>query len=266
MSTEVLSLTVLGSDRLSPHFQRVVVGGDDLRRLEHSGFDQWFRLFFRKPEQSRLTLPFDGSGSWYQQWLDCPEDIRPECRNYTVRHFRPEIGELDIDFVLHPDTSGACDTPAARWALGARPGEAIGLLDQGTTFDAPAGSLLLLVADESALPAVEGILRSLDPGARGRVVLEVPAEADIRDLQAPAGFTVDWLARAETGADAACPGELALEHLRGSPLPEADTSVFVAGESDLATGLRRHLVSAGHDRTLIRFSGYWKSERKPVPV
>jgi NADPH-dependent ferric siderophore reductase len=41
-------------------------------------------------------------------------------------------------------------------------------------------------------------------------------------------------------------------------------SVFVAGGSGLATGLRRHLVTTGHDKALIRFAGYWKSERIAV--
>lgn len=282
----VLRLEVLRSHRVSPSFQRVVVGGAELRRLPRHGYDHWFRLFFRARGQEELVLPFRSSESWYQQWLACDEALRPEIRNYTVRELRSDEGELDIDFVLHPSQSGQIDTPAARWSLDAEPGEELGLLDQGVTFAEVPGDPVLVVGDETALPAVEGILRGLDRAAQGRAVIEVPTTADIRDLGGPAGVGVGWVARDARGAGHGIPGEALLEHLgewlRGPDAggPDAGrhdaagpgagagldptTRVFVAGESGLATGLRRLLVASGHAKDRIRFTGYWKSDRTPA--
>ena len=38
-------LTVLGSDRISPSFIRVTLGGDSLSNFRYMGYDHWFRLF-----------------------------------------------------------------------------------------------------------------------------------------------------------------------------------------------------------------------------
>jgi NADPH-dependent ferric siderophore reductase len=262
MSSSVLHLHVRQSFRLSPSFQRVVVAGEDLERLPDHGYDHWFRMFFPAPGQDRLMLPAMTTDSWYQQWLDHPEETRPVCRNYTVRQFRRAAGELDIDFVLHPGVTGEIDTPAARWAVDARPGEPLGLLDQGATF-MPAGGRqpVLLVGDETALPAIEGILRSLDPAASGQAIIEVPTGGDIRSLAHPPGVEVRWTVRQRGDHHTGCPGEAALRYVASQVVVPRHAAVFAAGESGLATGFRRHLVAAGHDKTLIRFAGYWKSER-----
>ena len=49
----------------------------------------------------------------------------------------------------------------------------------------PAARSVYLVTDESGLRAVEGILRSLDRATVGQALIEVPLEADIRDLDGP---------------------------------------------------------------------------------
>ena len=269
----VVQLSVRRSVRVSAHFQRVTVGGPALDRMPNAGLDQWFRMFFRLLGQDRLRLPeclassrTDTAGTveatgWYQQWLAMPEEQRPGCRNYTVRAFRPDDRELDIDFVLHPGPSGRIDSPDAGWAVRAEPDEPVVLLDQGTTFAPSAGSRgVLLAGEESALPALEGILAGLDPTTRGRAVLEVPERDDIRPLTHPTGVTLDWVVRTAR-SPGSVPGRAALEHVRDGPPVDRLAYVFVAGESGLATGLRRHLVRAGHDPALIRFAGYWKSER-----
>ncbi|KPG78387.1 siderophore-interacting protein, partial [Frigoribacterium sp. RIT-PI-h] len=199
-------LEVLRSERVSPSFQRVTVVGDDLHEFGHMGFDQWFRLFLPLPGSDSLRLPRATTSLWYAHYLAIPEAERPHCANYTVREFRPagsSRAELDIDFVLHRGESGELEGGAAIWACAARPGDALGLLDQGVLFNAPDDAAEIhLVADETGLPGTEGIVRSLHRASVGSVILEVPTRADVRPLDAPDGVEVTWVVRDELDARA----------------------------------------------------------------
>lgn len=257
----VLRLEVLANSQISPSIRRVTVGGPALRQFTAMGFDQWFRLFLPRPEQRGFRLPTRTSALWYAQWLATPSAQRPHCRNYTVAAVRPESNELDIDFVVHANhQTGQVEGIAAAWALQAQPGQAIGLLDQGIMFvQHPDTSNSLLVADESGLPAIEGILRSLPRDARGTALIEVPDAGDARPLDEPEAFSVHWVVRAETADPHATPGIAALARLASLPAPAADCYVFTVGESALATGVRRHAVAHGVPKDQVRFCGYWKA-------
>lgn len=307
-------LEVLRSERVSPSFQRVTVVGDDLHEFGGMGFDQWFRLFLPVPGSDSLRLPRATTSLWYAQYLAIPEAERPHCANYTVREFRPagpagagagagaagagagaagaagaggaSRAELDIDFVLHRGGSGELEGGAAIWACAARPGDALGLLDQGVLFNAPDDATEIhLVADETGLPGTEGIVRSLHRASVGSVIQEVPTRADVRPLDAPDGVEVTWVVRDELdaralgalgsgsrplgghddadgravgGAGGVAPGEGALAALLSRSAADPRAYAYVVGESALATGGRRHLHAAGLPKNRITFSGYWK--------
>lgn len=175
---------VLRTERVTPHMVRVTVGGDDLTRLPHHGYDQWFRLFL--PQASGATdfsaVPDQFGLTGYVKFLlSSPAATRPIVRSYTAREFRPESGEVDIDFVSHGDLG-----EAGPWARRAQPGETVMLLDQGRGFDPqPDASAYLFAGDESALPAIVGILRDLPRDARGIALLEVIDAADAQPCDAP---------------------------------------------------------------------------------
>ncbi|MEU6537091.1 siderophore-interacting protein [Streptomyces sp. NPDC047000] len=249
---------VLRTERVSPSVQRVTVSGPDLGEFPWQGYDHWFRLFLRLPHQRRLRLPEFSGSRWWQAYLAIPEDERPHCSNYTVAGFRRERAEMDIDFVVHHGPAGELAGRAAAWACGARPGDPLAVLDQGVLFDCPPdASEVLIVADETGLPAATGILRSLPRDARGRLIQEVPTADDRRALDAPPGVTVTWVVREDRGS---VPGTAALgELLRHSPA-DAGGYAFVVGESTLATEGRRHLRDAGLPRERITFSGFWRHE------
>ena len=68
----------------------------------------------------------------------------------------------------------------------------------GIEFDPGTARELLLVGDETAVPAVCSILEGLGPGARGVAFLEVPVTGDVTalaDQVAPPGLHVVWLPR-----------------------------------------------------------------------
>jgi NADPH-dependent ferric siderophore reductase len=257
-------LTVRRSELISPSMMRVTVGGPALADFAWRGYDHWFRLFLRLPHQKRFDLPDLAGAKWWTRYLAVPEEIRPHCANYTVADHRAEQNELDIDLVVHRGRSGELEGAAAIWAVGAQPGEELAILDQGLLFDRPddAGDVLL-VADESGLPAAAGILRSLPRHLTGRVIQEVPTKEDRRELDAPEGVAVDWVVRDDAHA---VPGRAALAALRGLTSPDPRGYAFVVGESALATEGRRHLHRYGMPKSRITFSGFWKHEPVHEPV
>ena len=251
-NTTMCHVEVIRTERISPNFMRITVGGDNLAPLTKHGFDHWFRLFLPHEQgETNFNLPKRVDTLGYVQYLRMPAETRPPMRNYTVRHHRPEALELDIDFVVHGD-----EGLATRWATRARPGDSVALLDQGAGFEFdPAVKHFLLAADETGLPAVAGILRDLPRDARGSAVIEIPHAEDAQEVSAPEGVRVDWLVRDEGDR----PGIRALEAVKKWERPEGRVTAYLVGEQGLATGARRWLVNElGVPKKSIVFSGYWK--------
>jgi NADPH-dependent ferric siderophore reductase len=123
--------------------------------------------------------------------------VRAFMRTYTVRAHRTDPLELDLDFALHGDLG-----PGSRWARTAVPGSPVGVFgpaveeNGGYDFRPPQDTdWLLLTGDESALPAVAGILEHLASGTGTEVYLEVPHTHDRQPLATKADARVTWLAR-----------------------------------------------------------------------
>lgn len=250
--TGVVTAEVVEARRISPHFVRLTVAGDDLAGWRDLGFDQWFRLAVPTSDSTRfdnLADTFDTAG--YLKYLTLPRATRPVIRSYTVRAFRPEVRELDIDFVVHGD-----EGVAGPWAGGLPLGAVVGIIDQGCGYRPSDADRTLLVGDESALPAVLGILRDLPRDARGDAIIEIADLDDRQPVDAPSGMEVHWVVR-EPGRRI---GESALQHLVELPPIDGTVSAFAAGESKLATGARRHLVNdRGVPKQHIAFCGYWRA-------
>src|SRR5690606_33782527 len=87
-------------------------------------------------------------------------------------------------------------------AAAARPGDRLVLVGPrkgvewgGLEFQPGNARRLLLVGDETAVPAISSILEQLPVTAVGTAFLEVPVNADILRLSAPPGVDVVWLPR-----------------------------------------------------------------------
>lgn len=242
-------------ERTTRHFVTVTFTSDALDGFEFLGDDQCIRVFFPRVGQSGLRMPTASGNGWIAQFYLIPAASRPHVRNYTVRAFRPASAELDIEFVVHGD-----DSPASFWATHAQPGDEAGLFPEGKQYLPHSGAeWQLLVGDESAVPAILSILEQSDLALRAEVFLEVPSAEDIRPTPARDGVTVHWLPR---DGRPGTPGRYALETVSRAKLPIGEPASFIVGESGLATGLRRHLVSErGFAKSGIIFIGYWKSGR-----
>lgn len=293
-------IEVVGVERLSPSFVRVEFGSPALADLGVDGplYDQRIKLIF--PAADGRLPSFEGAAdeSWFESWLNLPEAERGAMRTYTIRALRGSGAEtrLVVDFVVHGagDESG----PGGDWGAAAEVGQRVitmaprrGIPFGGIEFAPGTAKRLLLVGDETAVPAVASILECLPPAARGAVFLEVPYAADVLTCKHPVGVDVHWLPR--DGAPRAEEIHAAvLEHLgeeRAVPVvdevdPElwetptysssgedVDAAVrmvghdldelyaWIAGESSMVTGLRRALVrDLGVDRHQVAFMGYWR--------
>ncbi|SOD70798.1 NADPH-dependent ferric siderophore reductase [Jatrophihabitans sp. GAS493] len=181
-------------------------------------------------------------------------------RRYTIRFARPEIGEWDLDMLLHQEG------PGSQWAADAKPGDAI-------TFFGPRGRLKLteadwdlFVGDESSLPAIAALLEALHgdgPGGqprRARAFIEVEGAGDELPIQAGDGVELDlrWIHRG--GLAAGTPTALA---------PQLDGFVsdgwtasgighaYLLGESRTVVALRAHLAPLQLSTEQIFTKGYW---------
>ncbi|MEM9222402.1 MAG: siderophore-interacting protein [Pseudomonadota bacterium] len=233
-------LTVAETYKLTPNMIRVTFQGEALE-----GFPQR-----QEGAHCKILLPEDG-----QRFDDFARQLdggpRPTTRTYTVRHFREDKLELDIDFVAHGD-----EGPASRWAASAGPGSFCGFRGPGsvkmTEFVA---DWYLLAADMSALPVAAATLEAMPKDAVGTAVFEITDEADKQFIDAPEGIEIHWVLH----PDPHKPSAAQETFLRGLKWPEGRVQTCVAGESSAIKGLRNLLhVEKNLPRPDAYISGYWK--------
>jgi NADPH-dependent ferric siderophore reductase len=269
---DVLSLrthlaTVERTVQVTPLVRRITFVGDDLTDYETVAPDDFLYLLLPPPGRSDLTVGRDFSWIAY---YEMPEDERPAGSHYTVRHRRPERGEIDIDFVLH-DPPG----PASGWALQARPGDPVALWGPRTTFEPPDRvDWYLLVADETGLPATAAILDHLAGRFDGpvRVVAEVADAAEEQPLGTMPGeperpgladLDVTWLHR-----HGKRPGTTTglFDAVVALDLPDGEPYIWGGAESRAMTRIRKHVRhELGHPRDRVSLTGYWRHPDNPEP-
>lgn len=264
--TAVQRMRVLAANQVCPSFVRVTLTRADASPFIGQGFDEWIRLFVRRADQTNLSLPEGPCEGWYTRWQKMDEAIRPVVRNYTVRDVRYVNGavELDIDFVIHRNpVTGGVEGLAAAWALQTWPGDEVGVLSQGLIFDASraSGSHVLLLADETGLPGVESIARSLTSAASVRAVLEVPTIHDQRPLMNAASgqpIEVTWLTRDDLHAR---PGSVIKTELPNITWPVGGYA-YATGEMSMTRAVQKAAESAGMEQDQARTCAYWRPSKK----
>jgi NADPH-dependent ferric siderophore reductase len=235
---------VVRTERLTPHMQRVVLGGADVAALPAGDFtDHYVKLLFPPPGVT-YPEPFDLE----QIHERLPREQWPVTRAYTVRAWDPEAGTLTLDFVIHGD-----EGVAGPWALAAEPGETVRFLGPGGAY-APASDAdwHLLTGDESALPAIAAALEALPADARAHAFIEVAGAEEEQKIAT--GADVVWLHRGGRPV-----GEALVEAVRDLEFPAGQPQAFVHGEASFVKALRRYLrVERQVPRELLSVSGYWR--------
>lgn len=238
---------------LNSVMRRVTLAALELGDYSLLGPDEYFGLLMPGAD-GRLHLPDPERSNVRAAVSEMPEDEQPGLRWYTIRSLRRREGEIDVDIVTHGDSG-----PGSAWATSVQVGDTAGFRSGGALYSSFDEPRQLIVADETAVPALLAILEErsrrglpgLGEGIDAHV--EVPSSTVLDGMEVPAAVTVH-----ERGADA--PGTAVLAALVDSPASTADVDyAWLCGESGLATSLRRHLVQqVGMDKRKITFSGYWK--------
>ncbi|MCX6399099.1 MAG: siderophore-interacting protein [Propionibacteriales bacterium] len=299
------------AERVSASFVRVELGGAALADFGVDGpvFDQRIKIIF---PNAAGTLPdfTTADESWWTSWMEIPEQERGSMRTYTVRDVvgADEDTRLVVDIVTHAhdaEHGDALDGAGNAWAQQATVGQQLIVMAPrrghdfgGIEWSPGRATRLLLVGDETALPAIRGVLRDLPADATGAAFIELPVDDDVpNDVTSPLDVTVAWLPRNGAARGDALHAAV-LAHLTGTTPTEAlsvaddeidpdlwETPVYsssgeevaaatavptagtpyaglyawIAGESKVVTGLRRKLVNdLGLDRSQVAFMGYWR--------
>ncbi|WP_460068896.1 siderophore-interacting protein [Pseudomonas sp. H2_E05] len=233
-------LQVLRVVDITPRMRRITLGGPELAGFVSLGSDDHIKLLFPQnaAEQVALQSPtFTVKG-------DGPQ---PAMRDYTPRRFDLDLGELDIDFVLHGDG------PASTWAQQAQPG-------QHLYIGGPRGSLIvpdifdsyLLIGDETALPAIGRRLEELPAGCKVLAVIEIADLAERQTLESAAEVDIIWVVRGQDDL---------LKCVRNLTLPSGTLYSFVATETKLSRQVRRVLLDTHQvDEDFLKAVGYWRAE------
>ncbi|MFE4253982.1 siderophore-interacting protein [Streptomyces sp. NPDC056910] len=235
---------VLRTERLTPHMQRVVLGGDGLAAFTAGGCTDHY---------VKLQFPLDGVT--YPEPFDLgrireelPREQWPVTRTYTVRAWDPVARELTLDFVVHGD-----EGIAGPWARDVQPGASVHLAGPGGAYTPDStADWHLLAGDESALPAIAAALEALPEGAVAHAFVEVSDAAEEQKIDSAA--QVVWLHRGDRPV-----GEALVEAVRGLAFPAGRVQAFVHGEAGFVKELRRHLRTERQiPREDLSISGYWR--------
>ncbi|MFF1488136.1 siderophore-interacting protein [Streptomyces sp. NPDC058319] len=235
---------VIRTERLTPHTQRVVLGGEEL-----AGFaadtctDHYVKLLFPAPGVT-YPEPFD----LQRVREEFPPEQWPVTRTYTVRAWDAEHRELSIDFVVHGD-----EGLAGPWSLRVRPGDVVRFMGPGGAYAPdPTADWHLLAGDESALPAIARSLEAMPPGVTAHAFVEVSGPEEEQKIDSD--VEVVWLHRGERPV-----GEALVEAVRALDFPVGRVQAFVHGEAGFVKELRRLLrVEHGVPREDLSISGYWR--------
>lgn len=224
IEAEVLAVT-----RVSPHAQRITVGGAEVADFvqidEANAPAAWVKV----------SLPGGAS------------------RAYTIRCTDRQAGTLDLEFVLHGGHGHG--GPLSGWAEGARVGDRLGLSgprDGG--FHPPTDARwMLLAGDATALPAMQAIAAGLPAGLDVEVCVEVASPDDRQTFHSPAMPHVRWLEASSV------PGAALSWALMNQRPSSAPGYVWMAGESGAMRALRGYyLQSLGLASDRVSAKGYWK--------
>ncbi|ATZ95866.1 siderophore-interacting protein [Dickeya fangzhongdai] len=291
---KVFDVTLAHKTLLTPSLMRCVFSGEAVKKMKICSPDQRIKVLLPAEDGTPPRLP--DVGEWYKLVQAMPKAQRPIPRTYTLRSLDTVAGEMVVEFVVH-GTEG----PASAWAMSAQPGEELQVVAPRGDFAGDNGGYewvlsentrqVLLMGDETALPAIKGILEQLsqlDNPPQVQAFIEVPLQADCIDYRHLTFAEVVWLPR--EGTDESY-GERLLDAARQSVrLPEnihagavtvaeipdgeimweranAQQGQFfgwVAAESSAVKALRRYLLGEkGMTQESITFMAYWSRGPRP---
>jgi NADPH-dependent ferric siderophore reductase len=238
-------LDVHATERITPRMVRVTLGGEELSDFVSSGTDQRIKLCLPPPGQ---PTPI---GRDRAEVFALPREQQPKQRTYTVRWFDPQRRLLAIDFVVH-DHGG----PGTTWAAAVRPGDQIVAVGPSPSYQpSPDADPLVLIGDETALPAIAAILEELPAATRVHAFVEVADDQERQHVETAADVTWTWLHRdgVPAGHSTLLPDAVRAADLGPHP------HVWIGAEAATTDELRDYCYrTLGLDRRRVYALAYWR--------
>lgn len=225
----------------------VVLGGHELSDFSLSEPAASVRVLLPSTPGSDLVVPM-----WTGNEFLLPNGERPLIRTLTPRRFDATAGELELQIVVHD--GGA----ASEWVSAAAPSDAVAMSGPGRGYRIdPDAAGLLLVGDETAIPAIGQLLEWMPPAVSVEVHIEVGRREAELPLPARGATVITWHLR-ESGAP---PGDALVAAVESSTI-EDGWRVWAAGEAAAMYRIRHHLFDElGLPRARATVRGYWKHGR-----
>lgn len=222
-----ISLQVISTKTISPHMRRLTLAGEPLSTYSGDQAGGYVKLFLSEQQRSLEGV-----------------------RTYTIAAHRPQMNEIDVDFVIHGD-----DGLASRWAQNVCCGDWVKVGGPGAKKPLQEhADWYFVVGDMTALPAIRVNLKSLPASAVGYVVLEAIDAADCVELEKPERLQVSWLVTGEHPDKSRV-----LNQVKSMPWLEGDVGVWAASEFDTMKALRGYFKKErGLSTAQAYISSYWK--------
>lgn len=241
-------LEVAAIEQLSQVFIRITLTGDELAGFRCSAPCDHVKIFFPAGDAKLPVMPtIDADGR-----IKLPGgESKPIHRDFTIRHFRSQSLELDLDFFLH-DHGVAAD-----WVRGAKTGDKLGVGGpRGSKHVRRVFDWYLLGGDETAVPALARWIESLGSDDRAIVMVECGKAGDIPQLPAHPGVEIHELHRGESQSGSSA---LIDERLRSIERPSGSFYTWVGGEAGAVRPVRKYLRDGlGIDPRVVNVEGYWR--------
>lgn len=218
------TLEVLESRMITPRMHRILLG-----RPEFGVFD------YRPGQDVMLWVPADGGRMVY--------------RRYTIRHFDPTAGSLDLDIFAHGKGG-----PGERWAQAVRPGAVVDVVGPRGKISPVAAPWHLFAGDETYIPATFAMLEALPAGTPAWAFLAVAGPEEEQPLSVGADVRLMWIHRGD-----ASPGDPTglVKAVGAAHLPTSSGHAYVGAELQVAKALSRALEARNFDNNRISSKAYW---------
>ncbi|MBA8827393.1 NADPH-dependent ferric siderophore reductase [Saccharopolyspora lacisalsi] len=238
-------LEVRSTERITPRVVRVTLGGDELADFVDNGTDQRVKLCLPRPGQ---PTPLGRSRA---EVFALPREQQPLQRTYTVRRFDPRRRELVVDLVAHEHGG-----PGAAWTERVRAGDQVVAVGPSPSYAPPPdANPLVLVGDDTALPAIAATLEALPATASARVFAEVADAAERQRIETAAEVEWTWLHRDGTPAGTST---LLAETVRAADLGP-HPHVWIGAEAATVRDLHEHFRGEhGLERSRVHALAYWR--------
>ena len=141
-----------------------------------------------------IDFPEDEDGGYVKLLFKQESSDNSFLRPYTIRSFRKNKLELDIDFSNHCGNQGY----ATKWASHAKIGDEILISGPGLKKSINDNSdWFFFVGDMTALPAIACYLERIPKSAKGYVVLEIISKDDKIKLVKPKNIKIEWVVKSK---------------------------------------------------------------------